>query len=278
MRSDGYLYVLQEEPPRGAARQGADGRRHVPDRRDHRRGLIAPAGRSSSTLRARLAPSGSMLCVGLDPIRRGCRRRSRTRPTPIVRVLPRDRRRHRRRRLRVQAADRLLRVAARRAAARAALPLHPRDVSRCRADPRRQARRHRLDRRALRPRGVRPLRRPRRHGQPVPRHRFGRAVPAPRGPRRDRAVPHVATRAATTSSRSSSTASRCTCTSPGASPTSGRRSASAGSSSAPPIPDELRRVREIVGDLPILVPGVGAQGGDVEATVDGRRRLARASA
>ena len=33
-------------------------------------------------------------------------------------------------------------------------------------------------------------------------------------------------------------------------------------------PDELRQVRAIVGDLPLLVPGVGAQGGDVEATVE----------
>lgn len=32
-------------------------------------------------------------------------------------------------------------------------------------------------------------------------------------------------------------------------------------------PDELRQVRDIVGDLPLLVPGVGAQGGDVQATV-----------
>lgn len=32
-------------------------------------------------------------------------------------------------------------------------------------------------------------------------------------------------------------------------------------------PDELREVREIVGDMPILVPGIGAQGGDVEETV-----------
>ena len=32
-------------------------------------------------------------------------------------------------------------------------------------------------------------------------------------------------------------------------------------------PDELRRVRAIVGDLPILVPGIGAQGGDIAATV-----------
>ncbi len=32
-------------------------------------------------------------------------------------------------------------------------------------------------------------------------------------------------------------------------------------------PEELRQVRRVVGDLPILVPGVGAQGGDVAATV-----------
>ncbi len=32
-------------------------------------------------------------------------------------------------------------------------------------------------------------------------------------------------------------------------------------------PDELRIVRGIVGDMPILVPGVGAQGGDVESVV-----------
>lgn len=33
-------------------------------------------------------------------------------------------------------------------------------------------------------------------------------------------------------------------------------------------PDELREVRAIVGEMPILVPGVGAQGGDVQAVVD----------
>jgi orotidine-5'-phosphate decarboxylase len=33
------------------------------------------------------------------------------------------------------------------------------------------------------------------------------------------------------------------------------------------FPDELGTVRAIVHDMPILVPGVGAQGGDVEATV-----------
>jgi orotidine-5'-phosphate decarboxylase len=41
-------------------------------------------------------------------------------------------------------------------------------------------------------------------------------------------------------------------------------------------PDELRAVRAVVGDLPILVPGIGAQGGDPRtaaeagATADGR--------
>lgn len=41
-------------------------------------------------------------------------------------------------------------------------------------------------------------------------------------------------------------------------------------------PDELRAVRDVVGDLPILVPGIGAQGGDPHsavsagATADGR--------
>ena len=34
-------------------------------------------------------------------------------------------------------------------------------------------------------------------------------------------------------------------------------------------PDELREVRKIVGDLPLLVPGIGAQGGDVAATAVG---------
>ena len=32
-------------------------------------------------------------------------------------------------------------------------------------------------------------------------------------------------------------------------------------------PGELREVRRIVGDMPILIPGIGAQGGDVEKTV-----------
>ncbi|TSC81773.1 MAG: orotidine-5'-phosphate decarboxylase [Parcubacteria group bacterium Gr01-1014_20] len=31
------------------------------------------------------------------------------------------------------------------------------------------------------------------------------------------------------------------------------------------VPDELLKVRQLVGDMPILIPGVGAQGGDLEA-------------
>jgi orotidine-5'-phosphate decarboxylase len=32
-------------------------------------------------------------------------------------------------------------------------------------------------------------------------------------------------------------------------------------------PDELRRIREVVGDMTLLVPGVGAQGGEVQAVL-----------
>ncbi|HQR03304.1 MAG: orotidine-5'-phosphate decarboxylase [Proteobacteria bacterium] len=37
------------------------------------------------------------------------------------------------------------------------------------------------------------------------------------------------------------------------------------------FPAEIARVRGIVGELPLLVPGIGAQGGDVEATVKAGR-------
>ena len=37
------------------------------------------------------------------------------------------------------------------------------------------------------------------------------------------------------------------------------------------FPAEIARVREIVGDMPLLVPGIGAQGGDIEATVGAGR-------
>jgi orotidine-5'-phosphate decarboxylase len=37
------------------------------------------------------------------------------------------------------------------------------------------------------------------------------------------------------------------------------------------FPNEIAQVRAIVGDMPLLIPGVGAQGGDVEATVKAGR-------
>ncbi len=37
------------------------------------------------------------------------------------------------------------------------------------------------------------------------------------------------------------------------------------------FPREIARVREIVGEMPLLVPGIGAQGGDVRATVEAGR-------
>ena len=36
-------------------------------------------------------------------------------------------------------------------------------------------------------------------------------------------------------------------------------------------PDELRQIRALVGDMPLLIPGIGAQGGDVERTVQAGR-------
>jgi orotidine-5'-phosphate decarboxylase len=32
-------------------------------------------------------------------------------------------------------------------------------------------------------------------------------------------------------------------------------------------PQELAQVRQVVGDMPILIPGIGGQGGDEEATI-----------
>lgn len=37
------------------------------------------------------------------------------------------------------------------------------------------------------------------------------------------------------------------------------------------FPNELAQVREIVGDMPLLIPGIGAQGGDIQATVTAGR-------
>lgn len=42
------------------------------------------------------------------------------------------------------------------------------------------------------------------------------------------------------------------------------------------FPAEIARVRALTGDMPLLVPGIGAQGGDVEATVKAGRTAAGA--
>jgi orotidine-5'-phosphate decarboxylase len=42
------------------------------------------------------------------------------------------------------------------------------------------------------------------------------------------------------------------------------------------FPEELAKVRALVGDMPLLVPGIGAQGGDIAATVQAGRTAAGA--
>ncbi|MDB5800015.1 MAG: pyrF [Rhodocyclales bacterium] len=42
------------------------------------------------------------------------------------------------------------------------------------------------------------------------------------------------------------------------------------------FPQELTDVRKLVGDMPLLVPGIGAQGGDVQATVSAGKTVAGA--
>jgi len=37
------------------------------------------------------------------------------------------------------------------------------------------------------------------------------------------------------------------------------------------FPEEIAKVRTIVGDMPLLIPGIGAQGGDIDATVNAGR-------
>src|SRR5471032_266844 len=60
-------------------------------------------------------------------------------------------------------------------------------------------------------------------------------------------------------------------TSSGMSPTIARTCASSYGQCALVVgatfPEELAQVRAIVGDMPLLVPGIGAQGGDIAATV-----------
>ena len=142
VRSDGYLYILQEEPPEElrAARSSRPPtcarRQPSPSRAERRTAKLARSHARfgpvwvSTQVEAAWEASQSMLV-----------RRSRSGPCSIpgiirrrtrgdLRVLHGDRRCDRRHRVRVQAAVRLLRRAARRARARAAVQLHPRDATR----------------------------------------------------------------------------------------------------------------------------------------------------
>ena len=145
--------------------------------------------------------------------------------------------------------------------------------------PRRQTRRHRLDRRVLRTRGVRSLRGRRGDVQPVPRYRCGDPVAHPR--RRVRRLPDEQPGLRASCRISTSPVGRCTSGSPRWSPRAGHRSASAGSSSGRRTPSSSDPYARLAGELPILVPGVGEQGGDVAASVaagttsDGHRPAAQ---
>ena len=90
---------------------------------------------------------------------------------------------------------------------------YPRHASRHPGDPRRQARRHRQHRAALRQRSVRPLRRRCGHRQSLPRPRFAAAVPRSRRQGRRDPVPHLESGRARFAGSRSSAASRCTSTS-----------------------------------------------------------------
>ena len=86
----------------------------------------------------------------------------------------------------------------------------------------------------------------------------------------DPAVPHVEPRRRRPAvAAPGSTAICSTSTSRACAAARGTATASSAWSSAPPIPAEIARVRELAPTLPLLIPGIGAQGGDA------RRRCGR---
>lgn len=108
-----------------------------------------------------------------------------------LRVLPRHRRRDRALCLRVQAADRALRRSRGRRGAAHADPAHPPPPPARAGDPRQQARRHRQHRAALRPRGVRALRRGCGDREPLHGPRLRATLPRSRRQGRGDPVSHV---------------------------------------------------------------------------------------
>ena len=260
VRSDGYLYVLQEEPaaelhdkvakPPTSARRAPS-----PSRSD---GLPRPAGQGLGH-------------VGLDAVRRA-RPRSGAVPRPARRragrhraLLHGDRRRHRRPGLRVQAADRPLRRAARRAPARSGLPRTSASATptSCSCSTPSAAT-------SARPPSTTPARRSAATA-PTPSPSTRTSAPTPSTP----FLEHGGVLALCRTSNAGSGELQDLDVGGDAAVRAGRGDGrrrwsplgDCGLVVGATYPEQLAGVRRIVGDLPILVPGVGVQGGDVAASV-----------
>jgi MFS family permease len=150
---------------------------------------------------------------------------------------------------------------------------HPREASRHAGDPRRQARRHRQHRRAVRARGLRALRRRRADGESLHGPRLGRALFGLQGARRDPALPHLQPGGSDLQFLEARVGGKqaCTSTSPQLVATKWNATGQCALVVGATFPAEIAACAEIVGDMPLLVPGIGAQGGDIEATVKAGR-------
>ena len=137
---------------------------------------------------------------------------------------------------------------------------------------RREARRHRIDGRAPGRGAVRRPRRGRDHRQPVPRRGGDRAAPRARSTGSPTSCAGRRTRARRSSSRSSSTPRR-RATATTAEPlylrvarrvTAWGPGGTVGLVVGATAPVELAAIRAVAPGLPFLVPGVGAQGGEID--------------
>ena len=128
-------------------------------------------------------------------------------------------------------------------------------------DPRRQARRCRQHRRALRDRGLRALRCRCGDGQSLPRHGFARALPEVRRQGRHRAVPHLQSRRAGDLQDLDVGGRKLYQVVAQLAATRWNSRGNCLLVVGATYPQELAQVRALIGDMPFLVPGVGAQGG-----------------